>query len=94
MLAYSARKRIVDDVYANVILERILDALGYRVGDREIRSWRNSLGVMERIVRDDEIPDDAGVAIEYHIPLTTMRVDFILTGKDENGQESRRSLSN
>ena len=31
---------------------------------------------------DDGIPASAGVAIEYNIPLTNRRVDFILTGKD------------
>ena len=89
MIAYSANKRqFVDDVYANIIVKKIQDALGFRVGGPEISSWQNSLGFMERIVRDDAIPDDAGVAIEYQIPKNTMRVDFILTGKNELGQDS------
>ncbi|MDO9478876.1 MAG: AAA family ATPase, partial [Pseudohongiella sp.] len=31
---------------------------------------------------DDDIPDDCGVAIEYTIPQTAKRVDFLLTGKN------------
>ena len=35
-----------------------------------------------------EIPDDAGVAIEYRIPLTSRRVDFMLSGTDSNDRDS------
>ena len=89
MLAYSATKReFVDDVNNNVIHLRIQDLLGHRVGQSEVRSWRNSLRAMESVIRDDEIPDDAGVSIEFRIPLTSKRVDFILTGKDAEQNES------
>lgn len=37
---------------------------------------------MERIIRDSEIPDNAGIAIEYKIPSSSRRIDFIITGKD------------
>jgi uncharacterized protein len=33
------------------------------------------------------VPEDAGVAIEYGIPLTAKRVDFILTGQDESDRD-------
>lgn len=89
MLAYSAtKKEFVEDVTNNVIHIRIQDLLGHRVGQSEIRSWRNSLRAMESVIRDDEIPDDAGVSIEFRIPLTSKRVDFILTGKDAEQNES------
>ena len=35
-----------------------------------------------------EISDDAGVAIEYRIPLTSRRVDFILSDTDSNNHDS------
>lgn len=35
---------------------------------------------MAKVLNDEEIPGDAGVAIEYGIPQTSNRVDFILTG--------------
>ena len=35
-----------------------------------------------------EIPDDAGVAIEYRIPLTSRRVDFMLSGTDSEDRDS------
>jgi uncharacterized protein len=35
---------------------------------------------MAKVLDDNDIPADAGVAIEYVIPQTSKRVDFILTG--------------
>jgi DUF2075 family protein len=43
---------------------------------------------MRNVLDDPEIPDDAGVAIEYTLPLTRNRVDFILTGTDSKGGET------
>ncbi len=37
---------------------------------------------MNNVLADGNIPDDAGVAVEYKGPLTSRRVDFILTGTD------------
>lgn len=38
---------------------------------------------MMSVLLDEGIPASAGVAIEYNIPLTNRRVDFILTGKND-----------
>lgn len=43
---------------------------------------------MDRVLNDDEIPHDAGVAIEYHLPQTSKRIDFILTGRDKDRREA------
>lgn len=40
------------------------------------------MGYMHHILVDDTIPNDAGVAIEFNIPQTPKRIDFILTGTD------------
>ena len=49
---------------------------------KESRSWDNSLRYMYIVMNDMDIPEDAGIAIEYNIPRTAMRVDFIITGRD------------
>lgn len=43
---------------------------------------------MDRVLNDDEIPHDAGVAIEYHLPQSSKRIDFILTGHDKDRREA------
>ena len=37
---------------------------------------------MYKVLNDSEIPMDAGVAIEYNIPQTSKRVDFLISGYD------------
>jgi DUF2075 family protein/SOS-response transcriptional repressor LexA len=72
----------------NIIYDAYRSATGRNTGKSEIDSWINSLGFMYRILNDDEIPHDAGVAIEYHLPQSSKRIDFILTGIDHNQRES------
>lgn len=85
MIVYQATKsKFLDQVHTTDIEELIRDAfvlkLGHSVGAAEIRSWRNSLESMAKVLNDGDIPEDAGIAIEYNIPQTGKRVDFILTG--------------
>ncbi len=93
MIVYHSTKEIFHrDVESNTIDDIILDsykkATGKSVGDSELRSWRNSLPCMDRVLADTAIPADTGVAIEFSIPTTSKRVDFILTGKKENGERT------
>ncbi|MFV0197820.1 DUF2075 domain-containing protein [Empedobacter falsenii] len=68
----------------NIILNALIEKTGKRVGEAELTSFRNSLGYMDRILLDPEIPNDCGISIEYHIPQTSKRVDFIISGTDGN----------
>ncbi|MBC8310127.1 MAG: DUF2075 domain-containing protein [Planctomycetes bacterium] len=93
MLVYiEDKKTFNEDVFENNIEEKILGLmkkkLGKRVSPNEIRSWKYSLGYMDRILNNPSIPDNAGIAIEYGIPQTSKRVDFIVTGTDEVGQQT------
>lgn len=51
--------------------------------DAEYRAWSNSLLYMRNVLDDYMIPEDVSLAIEYQIPLTSKRVDFLIAGKDE-----------
>lgn len=86
MIVYQATKsQFLRQVQTTDIGEHLQDEfqkrLGRRVGLSELTSWRLSLQSMARVLLDEEIPADAGVAIEYNIPQTGKRVDFILTGR-------------
>lgn len=50
----------------------------------EYKAWSNSLMYMRNVIDDDGIADDCKIAIEYQIPLTAKRVDFLIAGMDEN----------
>lgn len=93
MIVYSASKSefckdIMSNSIENIIFEAYKAATGRSTGRSEIESWRNSLQYMDRVVSTSHIPDDAGVAIEYHIPQSSKRIDFIISGQDENKRDT------
>lgn len=73
-----------DDVLSNRIEERIyanfVRANHHSVSKSEVQSWKNSLAHMDRVLADASIPDSAGVAVEFTIPGSTKRIDFVVTG--------------
>jgi DUF2075 family protein len=86
VIIYQTRKSgFLHDVHHRDIEEVIHEAFraktGHRVSKEEVRSWASSLTYMGKVLMDDAIPGDCGVAIEYTIPQTAKRVDFLLTGK-------------
>lgn len=93
MIVYASTKsKFCDDVISNDIESIILDAfkrnLGHSTSASEIQSWRNSMMFMHNILNDSAIPSDTGVSIEYKVPLTNKRIDFILTGKSEDKKDT------
>lgn len=93
MIVYEATKKefcqavfdqtIVDEIYA-----MFQEKLGRRTSETEIRSWENSMEFMDKILDDSEIPDDSSVAIEFTIPLTSRRIDFMIAGEDAQYEDS------
>lgn len=87
MIIYNSTKEgFSNDILTNNIDSIIADLIKSKV-DRntakaEMQAFKNSLVYMDKILQDTAIPNDCGVAIEYHIPQTAKRVDFILTGTD------------
>ena len=93
MIVYlQTKSQFREDVLSNRIEDKVLDsfkgALGKKVGSSELASWRNSLPYMSRVLEDPGIPQNSGVAIEFNIPQTGKRVDFIITGTREDGQRT------
>ena len=69
--------RIVADIE-----QHFLSILNRHVSSSEKNALNNSLRFMESLVRTAELSEDCGVLIEYNIPSTSKRVDFILSGED------------
>jgi DUF2075 family protein len=89
MIVYSETKRtFILDTLSNSISSTIenlyVRETGYKANKSEVASWSNSMQFMKNILEDNEIPDDTGIAIEYKIPQTSKRIDFIITGADDN----------
>ena len=80
------------DVTMNLIADRILHRMKEEniLGglDNEFRSWQNSLNFMKNVLDDEEIPSDIDISIEYQIPRTSKRVDFIISGADKDNKDN------
>ena len=87
MIVYEATKQLfVEDVVQDKIEEnidrRFYEKMGYHTSKSERTAWNNSMQYMMKVLIDNNIPNNVGIAIEFKIPNTSKRVDFIITGKD------------
>ncbi|MBU6122281.1 DUF2075 domain-containing protein [Hymenobacter siberiensis] len=92
MIVYQKSKaEFREDVFSNnvenIIQAQVLQKLGKRTAQSEINSWRNSMQYMDRVLSDSQIPEDSGVSIEYQLPYSGLRIDFVLTGQDDSGTD-------
>ena len=93
MIIYNSTKTgFLSDVLTGQIDKQIFDNFvrekGHGVSQNEIDSWRDSMPYMNLVLSDQQIPEDVGVAIEYSIPQTSKRIDFILTGLNETNKQA------
>lgn len=87
MIVYEATKQLfIEDVVKDRIEENIdkkfYEKMGYHTSVSERKAWNNSMQYMMKVLIDNNIPRNVGIAIEFKIPNTSKRVDFIITGKD------------
>ena len=87
MIVYEATKQLfVEDVVQDRIEEnidrRFYERMGYHTSKSERDAWKNSMQYMLKVLIDNNIPGNVGIAIEFKIPNTSKRIDFIISGKD------------
>ena len=92
MLVYEGIKSgFIEDVNLNKIVDKIYDKYKQffgRTSESQLNSWKNSMQYMRGVLDDSGIPNNAGVAIEFNIPTTSKRIDFILSGRDSKRKDS------
>ncbi|MBO4245567.1 MAG: DUF2075 domain-containing protein [Bacilli bacterium] len=85
MLVYEGIKSgFINDVDLGIIADKIrnkyIEKIKRRPSSPEFNSWKNSMQYMRGVLSDNEIPDNTGIAIEYNIPPTGCRIDFMMSG--------------
>lgn len=90
MIVYQATKsQFIRDTFQNdieyVLSQQYLRTTGRHPAPAEFKAWQNSLFEVGEVLKDERIPDDIGVALEYTVPQTSKRIDVLLTGEDEAG---------
>lgn len=88
MIVYSGTKqKFMTDSVNGVIANRVKDLFAYyhisAGGISQYNAFVNSLPRIALVVGDRRIDDDVSVAIEYQIPLTSKRVDFMIGGSKD-----------
>lgn len=73
---------------ADILNHSIYEKMHRKTAKNELESWKNSLNYMYMVLNDSAIPGDTGIAIEYNIPQTSKRVDFIISGLDQERKGS------
>lgn len=93
MIVYQeTKKQFLHDVRSDLIEDKIeakvKEKLHKKTAHNEFVSWMNSMQYMYKVMEDEHIPDESMIAIEYRIPNSNKRVDFIVCGEDGMGKES------
>jgi DUF2075 family protein len=84
MLLYQGTsKEFVSETTKNAIVDRLVSSfkrqMGYGPSEPERRSWQNSLRAMALVVSESGLRNH-GVGIEYQLPGSSKRLDFMITG--------------
>lgn len=82
-------KQFVEDAVQNQIARKLetsfFDYYRYKPSPGETKSWQNSLSRMCMILQHGGFRDQ-GVILEYQLPLSSKRLDCMLTGRGENSR--------
>ena len=78
---------VLNDCIVDKIEEEYVLKFG-KVNINEKRAWKNSMEYMFKVLTTEDIPGNAGVAIEFNVPYTSKRIDFILSGLTSKKRES------
>lgn len=89
-------KNTVENFHKDVFNGLIANKLEYlflmmnigRESQGEYRSWNNSLEVVSSTLQYAKVDPNIKVAVEYQIPLTSKRVDFLMAGLDNNNEDT------
>lgn len=81
-------KDFITDATRNAIASKLerafLDGFHYKPSPQEVMSWQNSLFRMAFALQQGDFLDH-GVLLEYQLPLSSRRVDCMVTGNDKRG---------
>lgn len=93
MIIYNeTSSNFLNQVYENkigyVLRENVLAKMNKVVSGSELRSWENSLPQMAKVLRDADLKDNTHVLLEYKLPSTEKRIDFLVVGQDERGTKN------
>ncbi|HUW64235.1 MAG TPA: DUF2075 domain-containing protein [Spirochaetia bacterium] len=84
-------EQFIQDNVLNQIAEKLKNTFfgyyRYYPSPSEVSSWRNSLRTMSQMIQYADLLDN-GVILEYQLPLTSKRLDCLISGRDTDSNDS------
>ena len=85
-------KNTLSGFFEDVRTREIIDKIEFAMGELHIgydsvseeRAWLDSTRYMKEVLKETNLPNDVCVFIEYNVPFTSSRIDFCITGLNEN----------
>lgn len=71
-------KYVDDKTISNKVYDAYKDTFNKKTKLSQIKSWANSLPFLKDVL--EVLPDDTGITIEYGIPLSSKRIDVVISG--------------
>ncbi len=82
---------LIEDTTQNRIATKLSDSFfhefRFQPGPSEVNSWRNSLRAVSQVFQEGELLNN-GVILEFQLPLTSRRLDCLVTGNNDFGREN------
>ncbi len=81
------RDDVVQNKIGDILSRNYEDYYGRKVSPSEYNSWNNSLNFVKNALDYSELYENK-IVVEYELPYSTRRIDVLLFGKDEGGEEN------
>ena len=82
---------LIDDTTQNRIATKLSDAFfhefRFQPSPGEVNSWRNSLRAVSQVFQEGKLLNH-GVILEFQLPLTSRRLDCLITGRNDWSREN------
>lgn len=82
---------LIDDTTKNRIASKLSDAFfhefRFQPAPSEVNSWRNSLRAVSQVFQEGDFLNN-GVILEFQLPLTSRRLDCLVTGRNDWSREN------
>lgn len=72
---------VYENRLTDILEHAFLEYFGRKPGHPEVNSWNNSLAAMRVIITERNLLDH-GISLEYSLPLSSRRLDCLITGLD------------
>ena len=82
------KREVLYGEIADKIEQNFLEHGFHHNNPAEYRAFANSFNNVRNVLEIANLDNDVKVAIEYQLPISSKRIDFMITGKDAQGKDS------